>query len=343
MKNMFRARRVRITAGLFLTAAAIGLASGPASADGETIGYSAPFLSDPFQAIMADLSTKSAEEAGLDLLPVANANADAGKQISDVRTFLSQGAKGLIVVPVDSDAIIPALNAAAEKSVNVVTIDLGPAGGKVDMIVRADNSRMGEESCKVLGKAVGGKGKVLSLLGDQASINGRDRTTGFNDCMKAEFPDIEVIEQPTYWKTETATSAAQTIVGSTPDLAGIYMQSDSVMLAGVLNVLKSADKLKKVGEEGHIPLVSIDGTPYALDKIREGLLDAAVSQPLESYVKYGLAYLQDAMAGETFAVGPTDHDSEIVEYQGNLMDLLPSPVVTSDNVDDQGLWGNQVN
>ena len=210
------------------------------------------------------------------------------------------------------------------------------------MIVRADNSRMGEESCKVLGKAIGGKGKVLSLLGDQASINGRDRTTGFNDCMKAEFPDIEVIEQPTYWKTETATSAAQTIVSSTPDLAGIYMQSDSVMLAGVLNVLKSADKLKKVGEEGHIPLVSIDGTPYALDKIREGMLDAAVSQPLESYVKYGLAYLQDAMAGKSFAVGPTDHDSQIVEYKGNLMDLLPSPVVTSENVDDAGLWGNQV-
>ena len=34
---------------------------------------------------------------------------------------------------------------------------------------------------------------------------------------------------------------------STPDLAGIYMQSDSVMLAGVLNVLKSAGKLKDVG------------------------------------------------------------------------------------------------
>ena len=342
MKNMFCSKRVRISTGFFLTAAAVGLAAGPAAADGETIGYSAPFLSDPFQAIMADITTKGAEDAGLDLLPVANANADAGKQISDIRTFLSQGAKGLIVVPVDSDAIIPALNAAAEKSVKVVSIDLGPAGGSLAMIVRADNSRMGEESCKVMGKAVGGKGKVLSLLGDQASINGRDRTTGFNDCMKAEFPDIEVIEQPTYWKTETATSAAQTIVSSTPDLAGIYMQSDSVMLAGVLNVLKSADKLKKVGEEGHIPLVSIDGTPYALDKIREGMLDAAVSQPLESYVKYGLQYLQAAMAGETFAVGPTDHDSQIVEYKGNLMDLLPSPVVTTENVDDAGLWGNQV-
>ena len=47
------------------------------------------------------------------------------------------------------------------------------------------------------------------------------------------------------------------------------MQSDAVMLAGVLNVLKSAGKLKKVGEPGHIFLVSIDGTPFALQKVRE--------------------------------------------------------------------------
>ena len=331
-----------VIGGIIAAAAATSLAIGAASAAGETIGYSAPFLSDPFQAIMADLTTKNSEAAGLDLLPVANANADAGRQITDVRNLLSQGAKGLIVVPVDSDAIIPALKSAEEKSVPVVTIDLGPAGGKVAMIVRADNSRMGEEACRVMGKAVGGKGKVLSLLGDQASINGRDRTTGFNNCMKAEFPDVEIIEQPTYWKTEEATAAAQTVVGATPDLAGIYMQSDSVMLAGVLNVLKTAEKLKAVGEEGHIPLVSIDATPYALDQIRAKMLDAAVSQPLESYVKFGLAYLQDAIAGKTFATGPTDHDSQIVEFEGNLMDLLPSPVVTSANVDDPALWGNQI-
>ncbi len=160
--------------------------------------------------------------------------------------------------------------------------------------------------------------------------------------MAASFPDIEVIEQPTYWKTDRATSVAQTVVTSTPDLAGIYMQSDAVMLAGVLNVLKSADRLTKVGDDNHIYLVSIDGTPYALKQVREGLLDAAISQPLNLYVKYGLQYLQDAVAGKEFAVGTTDHDSRIEDFNGNLMDLLPAPIVTSANVDDDSLWANQV-
>lgn len=329
-----------LTALALSAATAIGISA--ARADGFTMGYSVGFLTDPFQAIQVDLTMAAAKAAGLKTLPVANANQDAGKQISDFRNLIAQGAQGIITVPTDSDAIIPALDFAASKNVPVVVIDIGPAGGKVSMIVRANNLRMGEDACKWLGKAVGGKGTVLSLMGDQATTNGRDRTTGFNDCMAKEFPDIKVNQQPTYWKTEKATAAAQTVVTSTPELAGIYMQSDSVMLAGVLNVLKSAGKLKKVGEAGHIPLISIDATPFALQKIREDELDAAVSQPLNLYVKYGLAYLQEAVAGKTFNLGPTDHDSTIVDMNGNKADLLPAPVITKEQASDPTLWGNQV-
>lgn len=327
-----------------VAALAIAAAAGTAGAqaDGEKVGYAVGFLTDPFQAVQADLVIAEMKKSGLDPLPVANANNDAGKQISDIRNLISQGAKGIIVVAVDSDAIAPALKFADEKKVPIVFIDIGPAGGKAAMIVRANNLYMGDAACKWLGKAVGGKGTVLSLMGDQASINGRDRTTGFADCMKKEFPDIKVNEQPTYWKAEKATAAAQTVMTSTPDLAGIYMQSDSVMLPGILNLLKSSGKLKNVGEEGHIPLISIDGTPFALEKIREGLLDAAVSQPLDLYVKYGVASLKEAMGGKTFAPGPTDHGSEIVDYKGNPMDLLPSPVITKAEAGDPALWGNQV-
>jgi len=48
------------------------------------------------------------------------------------------------------------------------------------------------------------------------------------------------------------------------------------------------------------------------------------------------------VAGKEFAVGTTDHDSRIEDFNGNLMDLLPAPVVTSANVDDDSLWANQV-
>ncbi len=37
------------------------------------------------------------------------------------------------------------------------------------------------------------------LEGDLASINGRDRTEAFNDCMKQNFPAIKVFGEATNW------------------------------------------------------------------------------------------------------------------------------------------------
>jgi ribose transport system substrate-binding protein len=318
-----------------------GGGSGSGAADGFRMGYSAPFLTDPFQAVLQNETIEEADRANLDTLEPTNANQDVGQQITDVRNLVNAGAEGLIVVPTDSKAIIPALQFASQEDVPVVAIDLGPEGGDVAMIVRADNYGMGETACEKMGKKLGGKGKVLSLQGDLATINGRDRTDGFKDCMTERYPDIQVIERPTKWQAERATSLAQTVLTANSDLTGIYMQSDSVMLSGVLNVLKRAGKAAKVGEPGHVTLVSIDGTPAALEKIRSNELDAAVSQPLDLYAKYGVEYLRQAVAGRTFKEGPTDHDSRIVEFEGNLMDLLPAPLVTKDNVDDPNLWGNQ--
>ena len=335
------ARLVRISAAAAGLAACVAAGALAQQAKPFTMGYSVGFLTDPFQAIQVDLTVASAKQAGLKTLPVANANGDAAKQITDFHNLIAEGAQGIITVPTDSDAIVPALNYAAGKHVPVVAIDIGPAGGKVNMIVRADNLRMGEDACHLVGKQLVGKGTVLSMMGDQATTNGRDRTTGFAECMKKDFPQIKLIQQPTYWKTDKATAVAQTVVTSTPDLGAIYMQSNSVMLAGVLNVLKSAGKLTEVGAPHHIYLVSIDGTPLALQKIRDGMLDAAISQPLDLYVKYGLFYLQQAVAGQTFQTGPTDHNSHVVDYKGNPMDLLPAPTVTKANASDPMLWGNK--
>lgn len=343
MKSV-RGQRAAFKAAVAATTLTIGIAlvatTGVASAANK-VGFSSPFLTDPFQAIMANQTVEQMKAIGLEPLASTNANGDAGKQSSDVKNLIAAGANAVIVNPADSEAIVPVVKFANEKNVPVVMIDIAPSGGKVAMIVRANNSEFGQRACENLGKAIGGKGKVLSLMGDQATTNGRDRTTGFNQCMKANFPDVEIIEKPTYWKTDKATSEAQTVVTTTPDLSAIYMQSDSVMLAGVLNVLKSAGKLTKVGEAGHIYLATIDGTPYALERIREDLVDVTISQPLDLYAKYGAFYAKAALEGKTFQAGPTDHGSEIVEAAaGNLMDYVPATVVTKANVDSDTLWGN---
>lgn len=327
-----------INVGLLLAASL--LAVNTALAEGFKVGYSSPFLTDPGQVVQVKFAEGAAAKDGVTLLPPTNANGDAAKQVTDIRNLVSAGAQAIIVGATDSQAIVPAVNFANSKNVPVIATDIPPNGGKLYMIVRADNLEMGDKICKAMGEKLGGKGKVLSLMGDQANAAGRDRTEGFNKCLAANYPGIELIERPTQWKPEKATALAQTIVTATPDLSAIYMQSDSIMLSGVMSVLKSASKLKKAGEEGHIYLASIDGTSRALQAVRDGYLDIVVSQPLDQYAQYSVHYAKAALEGKTFAEGPTDHGSVIKKEGDNLRDVLPSTVVTSENAADPGLWGN---
>ena len=140
---------------------------------------------------------------------------------------------------------------------------------------------------------------------------------------------------------ENATTIAQTVLSTDPDITGIYMAGESAGLTGVLAAMERLGKLHKVGEEGHITIVGIDGTPFAFEKIKEGYVDAAIAQPLDGDVKWALYYLKEAMEGRLPQAGPTDHGSEIVAREdGHLIDLLPATTVELHNVDTPNLWGN---
>ena len=130
-------------------------------------------------------------------------------------------------------------------------------------------------------------------MGDQASINGRDRGNGFRDCIKKNYPKLKLLEIPTKaWSGGDAAAGLDTILNSTPDLKAIYMHAGGVFLAPTLQTLKRKGMLHPVGEAGHIVIVSNDGIPQELDAIRKGEADATVSQPADLYAKYGVMYLR---------------------------------------------------
>jgi simple sugar transport system substrate-binding protein/ribose transport system substrate-binding protein len=218
------------------------------------------------------------------------------------------------------------------------------------MVVRADNKAYGTKACQFLGTKLGGKGKVIMFEGDLSSINGRDRTDAFNSCMQQNFPAIKVFGEATNWDGNTAASKFQTQLASDPDIKGVYMES-SFALAGTLQVLKQHNLLVPPTDAKHVFVVSNDGIPEELKDIAAGQIDATVSQPADLYAKYGLYYVQAAIAGKTFQPGPTDHNSTIIQVRpGVLEDQLAAPLVTADGSTiagiptlkstDPTLWGN---
>lgn len=318
-----------------------GGAGGGGGAGGK-VGVIVPLLTSPFWQSYNYYVPKMAKREGVDALKTVNSNSDSAQQITDINNQLNQGVGGLVVAPLDSAAISAGLDQAERKGVPVVAVDVAPEKGKVAMVVRADNVAYGQKACEYLGGQVDG-GKVVQIMGDLASVNGRERSEAFRSCVKKKFPKLKVLEIPAKWESDTAASKLDTLLNANPDIKGIYMQAGGVYLAPTLQTLKSKGMLKKAGEKGHISIVSNDGIPQEFAAIRKGQIDATVSQPADAYAKYGMYYIKAAMAGKTFEPGPTDHHSTIVKLPGGILeDQLPAPLVTKENVDDPELWGNTV-
>ncbi|MDX2600251.1 sugar ABC transporter substrate-binding protein [Streptomyces caniscabiei] len=316
--------------------------SGGSGGDKPAIGVDLPRSDSDFWNSYAEYLKKDIKAEDINALPISNSQNDITKLVANVQVFQNTGAKAVVMAPQDTGAIASTLETLASKKIPVVSVDTRPDKGDVYMVVRADNRAYGTKACEFLGKQLGGKGKVAELQGALDSINGRDRSEAFAECMKTKFPDIKVFELPTDWKGDVASAKLQSLLAQHPDLGGIYMQAGGVFLQPTLALLQQKGLLKPAGQKGHISIVSNDGIPQEFEAIRKGEIDATVSQPADLYAKYALFYAEAAAEGKTFKPGATDHDSTIIEIPNGLEDQLPAPLITKDNVDDKTLWGNNV-
>ncbi|MCL8017139.1 sugar ABC transporter substrate-binding protein [Streptomyces sp. AS02] len=310
--------------------------------DKPAIGIDLPRSDSDFWNSYAEYLKKDIKSDGVNALPLSNSQNDVTKLVSNVQVFQNTGAKAVVMAPQDTGAIASTLDTLSAAKIPVVSVDTRPDKGDVYMVVRADNKAYGTKACEYLGEQLGGKGKIAELQGALDSINGRDRSEAFAECMKEKFPKIKVFELPTDWKGDVASAKLQSLLAQHPDLNGIYMQAGGVFLQPTLALLEQKSLLKKAGEKGHITIISNDGIPQEFDAIRKGQIDATISQPADLYAKYALYYAEAAAEGKTFKPGKTDHDSTIVKIDNGLEDQLPAPLVTKDNVDDKSLWGNNV-
>jgi ABC-type sugar transport system substrate-binding protein len=352
MRHLTVLRTAASVASVLILIGACGRGSGTDSAGGKPlVGVDYPRSDTDFWNSFIKYTPQFGDQLGL-TLKTTNSQNDVAKLTSDVQTFLSQGVKGVVMAPQDTAAIAPALDQLSAKKIPVVSVDTRPDSGQVAMVVRADNRAYGTKACQFLGTKLAGKGKVVMLEGGLDSINGRDRTEAFNECMKSHFPQIKVLGEATNWDGAVAAQKLQTDLTANPDIKGVYMES-SFALSGTLQLLKQKGLLVAPTDPKHVFVVSNDGIPEELKDIAAGHIDATVSQPADLYAKYALYYVKAALDGKTFKPGPTDHNSTIIQVRdGVLEDQLSAPLVTKDGAsyggvasvksDDRSLWGNNL-
>ena len=275
-------------------ASAAATQAGGATCTADTLGYPKIDLKNavvgfsqsekegnPFRIAETQSIKDEANKLGVKQLLTTNAQSDLNKQVSDIKSLLNQGAQLLVVAPLNSDGLQPALDAAKAKKVPVVTIDRKVTSKPCTdylTFIGSNFVEQGKRAADAMVKATGGKGKVAILLGASGNNVTTDRTKGFKDELAASTGLSIVAEQTGEFERAKGQSVMEQLIQSNPDITAVYAENDEMGI-GAVNALKAAGKTP--GKD--VTVVSIDGTRNAVQLIADGSYNAVI----ESNPRFG--------------------------------------------------------
>ncbi|MDP8973926.1 MAG: D-ribose ABC transporter substrate-binding protein [Actinomycetota bacterium] len=271
------------------TALAAGCQRGGGEGGGARIGLSVSTLNNPFFVTLQDGAQSAADEAGAELI-VSDAQNDTAQQQDDIQNFVSQQVNAILVNPVDSDAVVPAIEAANQANIPVIALDRGASGGELATTIASDNVQGGNLAGEELIRLVG-SGSVAQLEGTPGADPARDRGQGFQDAIDAQSAVEVVASQSANFDRAEGLNVAENILQANPDIAGIFAQNDEMALGAVQALGDSAgDDVKVVG---------FDATEDGLSAIQDGTMNATVAQQPAEIGSLGVENAISVINGES--------------------------------------------
>ena len=301
MKKTFRAALAIVCAGTLMAGtAACGSTS---SSGGDKVALLVSTLNNPFFVDLRDGAQAAAKDLGVDLM-VSDAQNDSSTQQNQAQNAQSQGAKAVIINPVDSDAASPAVAPLLSSSLPVISVDRSVTGEDVTSHIASDNVAGGAQAADELAKAVGEKGKVIILQGTPGAASTRDRGDGFKKEIK-KYSGIEVVAE------QTALDVTTNLMQSNPDVVGIYAENDEMAL-GAIQSLGS-----KAGAD--VKIFGFDGTEDGLKAVSNGTMVGTIAQQPKELGKKAVEAAVKAIKGES--VEKTESIEVKTVTKGNVADF----------------------
>ena len=218
---------------------------------------------------MNEGAEKKAKELGAKLV-IFNANNDPAAQNNAIETYIADKVNGMVVVAIDTNGIVPAVQAAAAAGIPVAAVDAilppGPQIAQVGVNNEAAGRAIGEHFLKVSG----GKAK-LGVVGALNSTIQNVRQKGFEDVVKAA-PGVTmagVVDGRNI--QDNAMSAAESLMTANPDLTAIYATGEPALLGAVAAV-------ESQGRQADVKIVGWDLTASAIKGIDAGYVVGVVQQ-----------------------------------------------------------------
>ena len=197
------------------------------SSGGGSIGFAVSTLNNPFFVTLTEGAEAKAEAEGVELI-VVDAGDDAAKQTSDIEDLVSKNISVLIVNPVDSDAVAPAVEDAIAKGIKVIAVDRGVNGVEIDCSIASDNVAGAKMATEYLVSLVGEGAKVAELEGVPGASATIDRGEGFH-LIADEQLDV-VSKQTANFNRSEGMTVMENILQANSDIKGVFAHNDEMAL-----------------------------------------------------------------------------------------------------------------
>jgi len=217
---------------------------------------------------------------------------DRTAQIQVVEDFVVRGVDGIVLMPLDDQALVAPAREASERGIPVVIGDSDLAWPGRVSFVATDNARGGRMGGEELARLLGGRGKVILMRYSEGSASIVERERGFLEAVAAQ-PGIEVVSSNQYAgaSVESAYKTAENLLNSFPQLDGIFCPNESSTF-GMLRALQDA------GRAGHVHFVGFDASQKLVEALRGGQLDALVLQNPVAIGELSVRALVDHLDGK---------------------------------------------
>ena len=217
--------------------------------------------------------------------------ADADGQISEIETLMNK-MDGLAISSVSTDALEPLIDRMIAAGVPVVTFNTDNPESNRLAFVGQDTVQSGREAGKLMGKVLGGKGKVIITTIDAAAQWSIDRESGAREALDA-FEGIEIIRTVnTGTDPQEIYAAIENAMLGNSEVNGILsLECCSTPAAGTwVRRNKAMNKVKVVG---------FDLLDETMELVADGAIQATIDQAPERQSYEAVNLIVRFLNGET--------------------------------------------
>ena len=269
-------------------------AAGPVFAAGKTVAVSWKIFQEERWKRDEAVIKKIVEAAG-DKYISADAQGSAAKQLTDIESLISQGADVLLIVPWDSEAIMPAVQKAKDEGIPTIAYDVQIEDPSV-LYMTFNNVGVGKMMAEEVLK-VKDKGNFAIIKGDQGDPNSTFLYNGMMEVIKPKVDSgaIKIVGEASSdgWKPENAQKNMEQILTANNNKVDAVLSQNDGMAGGVVAALEAQ------GLAGSVPVSGQDGDKAALNRVALGTQTVSVWKDSRELGKRAAEIANELAAGKS--------------------------------------------